>query len=50
MSIEQKIEEVADILASIGMPRAQLNDRSALCLLALLDLKPESDWISSANP
>ena len=50
MSVEQKIDEAIDILASIGMPGAQLNDRSALCLLALLDLKPESNWLTSANP
>ena len=50
MSIEQKISEAIDILASIGMPRAQLNDRSALCLLALLDLKPDDVWPTAANP
>jgi hypothetical protein len=50
MSIEQKIDEATDILASVGMLRAQLNDRSALCLLALLDLKPDDKWINAANP
>ena len=50
MSIEQKIDEATDILASIGMPRAQLNDRSALCLLALLDLKPEDAWSDAKSP
>jgi hypothetical protein len=50
MSIEQKIDEATDILASIGMPRAQLNDRSALSLLALLDLKPDDAWATAANP
>jgi len=50
MSIEQKIDEAIDILASIGMPRAQLNDRSALCLLALLDLKPDEAWTAASNP
>ena len=50
MSIEQKIDQAIDILASIGMPRAQLNDRSALCLLALLDLKPDDKWESASSP
>jgi hypothetical protein len=50
MSIEQKIDEATDILASVGMPRAQLNDRSALCLLALLDLKSDDEWSNSTSP
>ena len=50
MSIDQKINEATDILASIGMPRAQLNDRSALCLLALLDLKPDDAWLAASAP
>jgi hypothetical protein len=50
MSVESKIDETLDVLASIGMPRAQINDRSALCLLALLDLKPSQDWNESSNP
>ena len=28
------------ILIALGLPRAQQNERSALCLLALLDLTP----------
>ncbi|HXB66665.1 MAG TPA: BsuBI/PstI family type II restriction endonuclease [Candidatus Acidoferrales bacterium] len=32
------------------MPRAQQNDRSALCLLALLDLRPHKSWAASTNP
>jgi len=41
---KQKISESTSILAALGMPRAQLNDRSALTLLALLDLKPTGTW------
>ena len=40
----QKIKESTEILKALGLPRAQLNDRSALTLLALLDLKPEGSW------
>lgn len=38
------VQEALRILAEIGMPRAQQNARSALCLLALCDLKKEDDW------
>lgn len=32
------------------MPRAQQNDRSALCLLALLNLKKRTSWSDCKNP
>jgi len=32
------------------MPRAQQNDRSALCLLALLDLTQGKSWATASNP
>lgn len=38
------------ILASLGLPRAQQNERSALCLLALIDLTPGKSWAKAANP
>jgi len=38
------------VLAGLGMPRAQLNERSALCLLALLDLTPSKPWSAGAAP
>lgn len=41
---EQKIRDSLHILAALGMPRAQLNERSALTLLALLDLRPNGRW------
>lgn len=47
MSIESKISEAKDILVQLGLPKDQQNDRSALTLLALLDVKPESKWIDS---
>jgi len=50
MSDHQRVEEAIEILASVGMPRAQLNDRSGLCLLALLNLSPEQKWSESTNP
>lgn len=34
------IEDAKQALISLGLPRAQQNERSALCLLALLNLTP----------
>jgi len=39
-----KINETLDILKKIGLPRAQQNERSALTLLAVLDLNEETSW------
>ncbi len=38
------------ILSDLGLPRAQQNERSALCLLALVDLTPGKNWADVANP
>jgi hypothetical protein len=38
------------ILVSLGLPRAQQNERSALCLLALLNLTPDKTWAQAENP
>jgi hypothetical protein len=46
----KKINEAITILAALEMPKAQQNERSALCLLALLNLSPGKDWKSSENP
>lgn len=45
-----KIADALQILSELGMPRAQRNDRSALCLLALLNLTPEKNWARAASP
>ena len=42
--IKNRIDEALQILVELGLPRAQLNERSALTLLALLDLKPTEPW------
>lgn len=39
--INKHIDEAHKILISLGLPRAQHNERSALCLLALLNLAPQ---------
>ena len=46
----QRIEDALDVLRSIGMPKAQVNDRSALTLLALVDLKAKARWSKAGNP
>jgi len=38
------------VLISLGLPRAQQNDRSALCLLALLNLTPGKPWSRAEQP
>ena len=50
MSREQKLEEARQILVDLGLPRAQLNDRTALCLLALANVTPEKAWSEAEAP
>ena len=50
VEIKKKIGEALDILKDIGMPREQQNERSALTLLALLNLKPMEQWHKASNP
>jgi len=44
------IETARQIIISLGLPRAQHNERSALCLLALLNLTPDKIWADAENP
>jgi len=39
-----KITEALSILEALGLPKAQQNERSALTLLALIDLKENTPW------
>ncbi len=48
--IVSKLDEAKEILAALGLPRAEQNDRSALTLLALANLGPESDWAAAERP
>ena len=45
-----RIEEAIRILIALGFPAMQQNERSALTLLALLDLKPEDIWANASAP
>ncbi len=44
------IESAKQIIISLGLPRAQQNERSALSLLALLNLTPGKQWKQAENP
>jgi hypothetical protein len=45
-----KIATALQILVDLGLPRAQQNNRSALTLLALLDLQPMTPWNRASAP
>lgn len=44
------IEAARQIIAMLGLPKAQHNERSALSLLALLNLTPGKSWADSESP
>lgn len=50
MSRHRKVTQALEILKQLGMPKAQLNERSALSLLALLDLGPSKPWKNADAP
>lgn len=45
-----KLAEALGILSDLGLPRAQRNERSALCLLALLNMRPGRQWSEAEDP
>jgi adenine-specific DNA-methyltransferase len=47
---KRKIDEALEILKALGLPTAQQNERSALTLLALLNLKSETAWVNAESP
>jgi hypothetical protein len=47
---DKNIQEALEILHILGLPSAQQNERSALCLLALLNLSIEKTWLQAENP
>jgi hypothetical protein len=44
------IQAAKEIITSLGLPNAQQNERSALCLLALINLTPGKSWAKAENP
>jgi len=47
---QNKIKEALEVLTALEMPKAQQNERSALTLLALLNLHPEGSWQEIETP
>jgi adenine-specific DNA-methyltransferase len=50
IAAKKKIEEALKILKALDVPRQQQNERSALTLLALADLKPAATWAAARSP
>lgn len=46
----RRIREATEVLQELGFPGQQLNERSALTLLSLLDLKPDEPWTDARAP
>ena len=44
------IEDALTIIKALGLPRAQQNERSAVSLLALLNLTPKKTWAEAEAP
>lgn len=45
-----RIDEAIAILTAVGLPREQQNERSALTLLGLLDLRADAAWSTASAP
>lgn len=50
MSKERKLKEALQVLSDLGMPKAQCNERTALCLLALINVTPKKRWSEAEAP
>lgn len=46
----KRISEALAILKDISAPKKQQNERSALCLLTLADIRPETPWNQATAP
>ena len=50
VAAQEKIEQATEILKVLGLPREVTNSRSALTLLALVDIKPIGSWDELGRP
>lgn len=50
VKIKKRIDEAVKILKELGLPKAQQNERSALTLLAIINLKPTTPWKEAQAP
>ncbi len=46
----RRIEDCINLLKTMGLPRAQINERSSLMLLSLLSLNPTTPWSEATDP
>jgi len=46
----KEISQALEILSCLNLPKAQQNERSALTLLALLNMEPGKEWSKAENP
>lgn len=46
----KRVQEALEVLIAVGIPREQQNERSALTLLALADIRPRTPWKSTTTP
>lgn len=50
LAAAEKVRQATAMLKELGAPRDQQNERSALCLLALADLRPATAWAAARRP
>lgn len=50
MTKNEFVQSAQQVLRGPGLPKAQQNERSALSLLALLDLRPNKKWSQALSP
>lgn len=48
--VKKRIEEALKVIKDLGLPKLQHNERSALTLLALLNLNPNTPWSEASDP
>ena len=49
-TVIKKVKDAESILKQLGLPKEQQNERSALTLLALLNLRPRDKWTQATSP
>lgn len=47
---KEKLEQAKALLAALGLPRAQCNDRSGWVFLALANIRPSDNWNTATAP
>lgn len=50
VAVKRRVKTAEGVLQAMGAPRAQCNERSALTLLGLLDLAPQTPWSDAKAP